>query len=418
MKKESETKSDENDVETQVMKWRVPALRGVMGSWVYYPALMTAKQLSSHVVTDKDIREAEGLDDYLQRDLHPRVKRIVEYLKGREDRFFPAIIIGIFDGIPGWIPFNLTSLVDESELQHFDESMGVLVFDGSEKMFALDGQHRVKAIQETSDISGVAQDQYAVIFVAHVDDKNGKVRTRRLFSDINKNAVKVSGGDLVIIDEDGVASIVTRRVFAEYEHFDQGSKIAVTEKTEQVDKEGKAYFTSLLALNTVVKTLKPLYRKKKGTKENSAENVKALQQVVQEFFTFVIENVKAYNDYFVSKSLVDLAEVRKGNKNLLFRPIGLEILARVYVIFYKQKKLNVLKKAIKATKFESPGGFFDGIVWNSGKIESSSKAKTATVNLFLFVSGLLASEKDSELRDSLRELLKRPDYELPEKYKL
>lgn len=415
MSQQQEVDSPVKDESKEAATWRVPALRGVMGSWVYYPALMTASQLSKYVVTDKDIREAAGLDDYLQRDLHPRVKRIVQYLKNRTDRFFPAIIIGIFDAIPGWIPFNLSSLVEESELPNFEESMGVLVFHGAEKMFALDGQHRVKAIQESLADPGVAGDQFAVIFVAHVDDKKGKVRTRRLFSDINKNAVKVSGGDLVIIDEDGIASIVTRRIFAEYKHFSGGAEIAITDNTQQVEKDDKEYFTSLLALNSVVKTLKPLYRKKPKSDENEPENVEKLQSIVAEFFDFTVEHVPSYNAYFVKKS-AKLDDLRENNKDLLFRPVGLVFLAKVYVAFKKRNRLGILEKALKVASFESPGGLFDGILWKRGNVVP--KAMSATVSLFLYRCGELTQKEESLLLEAVIKLRDDDAYQLPSKYVL
>ena len=68
-------------------KWHVPSLRGVLGNWVIYPSLMSAKQISERVIKSKDIRESEVLDDYLQRNLKPRVKKIVRYLKTRDADF-------------------------------------------------------------------------------------------------------------------------------------------------------------------------------------------------------------------------------------------------------------------------------------------------------------------------------------------
>ena len=120
-------------------------------------------------------------------------------------------------------------------------------------MFAIDGQHRIEGIKAAfaENPERINDDQYSVIFVAHRDDKPGKVRTRRLFSDINNNAVKVSGGDKVIIDEDDLSAIVTRRIYAEYAPFKSGAEIALTEQKEQLVEDSKERFTSLLALYTV-----------------------------------------------------------------------------------------------------------------------------------------------------------------------
>ena len=208
-------------------KWHVPSLRGVLGNWVIYPSLMSAKQISERVIKSKDIRESEVLDDYLQRNLKPRVKKIIRYLKTRDGRFFNAILLGVFNAVPDWVEFDLSTVAEKLKLTDVSEakqSMGLLTFSGTESIFAVDGQHRAEAISESYKTFGdrIAQDQYPVIFLAHVDSAEGKVRTRRLFCDINKNAVAVSKGDKVIIDEDDLSAIVTRRIYAEYPHFKKG----------------------------------------------------------------------------------------------------------------------------------------------------------------------------------------------------
>ncbi len=58
-----------------------PSLRAIMGSWVYYPILMSASEISDRVMRSKDIRENKTLDDYLQREITPNVKKITSYIK-------------------------------------------------------------------------------------------------------------------------------------------------------------------------------------------------------------------------------------------------------------------------------------------------------------------------------------------------
>ena len=221
--------------------WHTPALRGVLGDWIYYPALITAEQIAKCVMPSKDIRESKELDDCLQRDLKPRVSKIVNYLKSRDQRFFNALLLGVFDSAPDWVEFDLSKVGAELNLGDVSEaqsSLGLLKFSGHEKIFAIDGQHRVEAIRKSEKDfpDRIKQDQYPVIFLAHLDSKEGKVRTRRLFCDINIHAVKVSDGDKVIIDEEDLSAIVTRRIFTEYPHFRNGGEIAVTEKKEQVSQ--------------------------------------------------------------------------------------------------------------------------------------------------------------------------------------
>jgi len=399
--------------------WQVPCLRGVLGDWVFYPALMSAQQIEARVMTAKDIREAKALDDYLQRDLQPRVKKIVSYLRTRDTRFFNSIVIGVFDALPQWLEFNLASGAEDPEIPDARElgtSMGILLFDGNEKMFALDGQHRVAGIKKAYGEfpAQLESDQYPVIFVAHVDDTEGKVRTRRLFSDINKNAVPVSGGDRVVIDEDDLNAIVTRRIYAEYALFDGGEEIAVTGQKEQLVQDGQERFTSLLALYTVARCLKKLFRKQSGTLESDPDNVRQLQDIVSGFFDFAAEHEPSVNRYFRLGTTTPQAE-RVNNRSLFFRPVGLEVLARLYAHFHDRGQLAVLAEALQRLPFENPGGVFDGVLWSQGRIDASAKARSAAVRLCLYLLHELDPAGEQALRESLQEVTKDPDYTLPVK---
>lgn len=398
--------------------WAIPSLRGALGSWVYYSALVKAEKISERIKASHEIREAKGLDDFLQRALKPRVNKIAQYLSKRDSRFFNSIIVGIFDGLPQWVEFDLDkvantlSIMEPSELQ---ESLGLLVFTGKEKMFAIDGQHRVEGIKKSyqENSQRIAEDQYPVIFVAHLDTPPGKVRTRRLFCDINKNAIAVSAGDKVIIDEDELSAIVTRRVYATYPPFRKGMEIAVTERKEILGKDGKERFTSLLALYTVTKKLKKLFHKKRGTLETEQGNVKNYESIVVGFFDFAIKHEVSLQKYFKQKRTTLEAE-RKNNRNLLFRPVGLEVLARLYIHFYT-RNLSRLATGLSQIDFSNPGGSFNDILWSKGKIIAGSKEKTAAVELCLYILGEFDVKQSQKLLLKLQEIKRNPAYSLPEK---
>ncbi|MDP1991649.1 MAG: DNA sulfur modification protein DndB [Syntrophales bacterium] len=402
--------------------WKTPCLRGVIGDWVYYSTLMSAKQISARVITAKEIREAKALDDYLQRKLKPRVTKIATYLRKRDDRFFSSIILGVFGGLPDWIELDFSTIGQKLEITNLtpiEESFGLLIFYGTEKMFAIDGQHRIEGIKAAAknNPDRFEHDEYPVLLVAHRDDANGKVRTRRLFCDINKNAVAVSEGDKVVIDEDELSAIVTRRIYAEYPYFGSGREIAVTEKKEQLAQDGQERFTSILAIHTVCKFLKKLYRKPRGTLENCPDNINAFESIVAKFLDFAIEYEPSLNRYFQQKS-TSLKTERDNNQSLFFRPVGLEVLARLYVHFSGKNKLNILQYGLQKINFMNPGGLFDGILWNVGKIDAKAKAKKISVDLCLYVLHQLNSEQEAALAMALIEITKKADYSLPKKLKM
>lgn len=393
--------------------WSIPCLRGIIGDRVYYSALMDAKQVSKRISPSKDLHEAKTLDDFLQRELRDRVKKIAGYLLSRDNRFFNSIIVGVFDALPQWIAFDMHKAATDLDLPDDigdEDSLGILVFTGSEKMFAIDGQHRVSGIgiAEERDPEKMSKDQFSVILVAHIDDKPGRVVTRRLFSDINKRAVPVSNGDKVIIDEDELNAIAARRVFEHYAPFK--GIILITEQ-EKMPEANLTHFTNLLTLYRVNKILRKLFKKQRGLPEYDVKNVKAFYEQVTTFYDFLIKNVPSYKRFFILKKS-SLLTLRKDNLNLLFRPVGLVILAKLYVIFALREKLEVLKRGIALAKWESPGGVFDSVLWNDGKIEARAENVTAAVHLCAYLFGQDIETK-AQLRKRLAKITKSIKYKLP-----
>lgn len=362
-----------------------PCLRGVVGKWVYYSTVMTAEQIARRINTAKSIREADGLNDYLQRELSKNVNKISKYLINNEWRMFNSIVVGVFDGIPDWITFNLdkidniTDATPES-INYLSDSIGMLVLNGDEKMFAIDGQHRVEAIKlaiKTKNTT-LLEDQYPVLLVAHIDNKEGKKRTRRLFYDINKKAVKVSSGDLAVISEEDIDAVVARKLYAEYGHFDNGKIIALT-STANMDKSDVTNYTNLLTLCAVAKLVKPSNIKSNSWNDN---DVNTLYEAITEFFDFVIGNVDEYKSYFI-EATHQVKYFRSENPNILFRPIGLILLAKLFVNFKKAKELNYLKRNINKIDFNLPGQHFNLIVWNRGRIEATNQDVAYLLTLYL-----------------------------------
>lgn len=396
----------------------LPSLRGVIGDWVFYNSLMSASQIAQLIQPAKNIREAEALDEILQRDLKDRKKAIAKYLLSNESHFFNSIVAGVWDEVPDWIEFKFGQSdqlkLNEEQLKDLKESMGFLVFSGKEKIFAIDGQHRVAGIQiavgEKKADELIGSDQYSVIFVAHVDNEGGRKRTRKLFSDINKNAKPVAEGDKIKIDEEDLNAIVTRRLYAQYPHFKSGSIISLTESAK-LESQDNQNFTNLLGLNSVNKILRKLFKKKAKTKEWEEENVVEFQKIATEFYDFVISNVTDYNNYFIKKSLT-IEDARKNNKYLLFRPIGLKLLAKLYVHFHDQKDgLKYLKTNINKISFQFPDSPLNKVVWNNGKMEAKSSNQSLATSLVLYI---LKQEVDKdELLKKYRDIVKNDKADLP-----
>ncbi|MBN1105067.1 MAG: hypothetical protein JXL84_16755 [Deltaproteobacteria bacterium] len=163
---------------------------------------------------------------------------------------------------------------------------------------------------------------------------------------------------------------------------------------------------------TVTKKLKRLFHKERGTLETDPKNVSRFQGNVVDFFDYVIAHEPSLNRYFVQRSTT-LAKERKRNRNLFFRPIGLEILARLYVHFTTNNSLSKLALGLERMNFQNPGGVSDGILWSAGRILAGAKEKTAALDLCLYILGELHGEEEQDLLERLREIKKDPSYALP-----
>ncbi|MBK0023881.1 hypothetical protein IAE29_23695 [Ochrobactrum sp. S46] len=107
-------------------------------------------------------------------------------------------------------------------------TLGFLSLSGKEKLFTIDGQHRLAGIKEAlSEGMSLGDDLLPVILVGHKRTAAGIQRTRRLFTTLNKSAVPVKKRDIIALDEDDVMAIIVRQLVENEERF-KDPKIAVT----------------------------------------------------------------------------------------------------------------------------------------------------------------------------------------------
>ena len=196
----------------------LPALRGIMGDWVYYSCLVDLPTLAARVNYAAEIHNSKNLSDMIQRQLSlQRSKQIAEYLQTQPDRLFNALVVATYDGQPNWHALsNVRSKTDAEELEHLPDStvssVGFLTLRGDERLFALDGQHRLSGIKRAvqEGVRTDPMDKVPVLFVAHQQTQEGLRRTRRLFTTLNKKARPVSKFDIIALDEDDVMALSVR----------------------------------------------------------------------------------------------------------------------------------------------------------------------------------------------------------------
>jgi DNA sulfur modification protein DndB len=327
-------------------------------------------------------------------------------LLSENERFFNSIIVGVYGELPDWYSLDLSVIEEKFKIsisESVRESLGVLTLSGKEILFTIDGQHRIEAIKRASSENDkrFKSDELSVIFVGHSEDEKGYVRTRKLFATINREARKPTENDLAIIDETYSYNIVARMVYARYDNFNE--RIILTENYD-LDRNEQTHFTNLLNLVEVNKRLfKGIkYRESKYTSP-SYEKREELYSVAIDFYNFTISNIKEYKEYFSGKK--PLSKFRNATHkkplNLLFLPVGINLIADLYSHFKSNNKIPVLEKLINKFDFDLYNGTFKFIYFNPVQNKILTSNKTLGKNLALFLLGEKIKLTNAELKKAL-----------------
>jgi DNA sulfur modification protein DndB len=193
----------------------IPAFKAYVGDWEYYICIMKYAEVSRQVSFAYELNMNKELGTMIQRGLTDRTETIKNYLINSEHRFLGALIVAVWDGAPNYIDISMDD--PDGILSGIDRQFGVLTFDGTQQYFALDGQHRLRAIKDAiRQKPDIGKEDICVIMVPHFQSEEGKIRTRRLFTNINRNAKTTTNAENIILDEDDGAAIISRRLLTDH----------------------------------------------------------------------------------------------------------------------------------------------------------------------------------------------------------
>ena len=328
------------------------AIKGQMGIWKYYVTTFSFEQICQLVSPiTKEISNSDSYSNLLQRSITDNVKSITDYLLNQPERLFNSLVLAVYDGDPEW--YELDVEVEE----YSTYSVGVLEFSGNETIFPVDGQHRAEGIKAAvAADDSLCNEKVPVILIGHENSPNGKKRTRRLFSTLNRRAKRVSDNEIIALDEDDVIAIATRELAENYPLF-VGERL-VDEKTKNISPKNKYAFTSILALYEINGYLFDEYAKGKKLKGMEKERyllyrpddkaVDEFVKFVENFWNAFCENVPVVREYILAeREQVESQNLRSGEGgNLLFRPIALSQFV-ISVIEYKNRKGASLEEAFQ-----------------------------------------------------------------------
>lgn len=377
----------------------IPAIRGILGDIVYYTASFTFKQIAERVKkVDGELHTSTSLKDQLQRSLTNNYESITNYILSQKEHFFNALVLAVYDGEPVW---------NEIEVGFKGEdyfNMGFLMLNGEEKIFPVDGQHRVEGIKDAIKENPELEDEtISVILIGHQKNKEGMERTRRIFSTLNRYAKPVSIGDIIALDEDDTVAIVTRNMLESFSLF-MNDNISDDKKTKALaDKDVKS-FTSLIKLYETNKVIYKYYTsfrdvtKRLHTNKEVDEFLKFrpkqtkiddFEKYLTVFWTTFIDKFEGMKEYVASSETNAAASFRNREIGglLYFRPVALPELIIAILETCFRTKISLAESMSVYSKLEmcisqEP---WKNVLWDSERHTMIMANKTLVHLLLMFM---------------------------------
>ena len=314
----------------------LPAIRSSVGDWNYYVTTMSFGEVAKLIKAPDEIHERRKLSEWIQREVaETHAEAIADYLTTNPQRFLGSLIVGVYGGNPDWTPLNVKLSENEEitteQIDRVEGCLGFLQFTGGEKLFAIDGQHRVSGIKlalEKDTAGELSEECVSAIFVSHDPDSEiGKQRTRRLFTTVNKKAKAISKAAKIALDEDDGFAIVARRLIDRHWLFEDERDHLLYGSGGAIGASDVNAITSVVGLFEIVKDLYSGTNSFGQSRPNESE-LTAHLELCSSFFDELITSIPEFKLVFVDK-VGKAGDYRNLLKNhLLFRPAGQRAFAR------------------------------------------------------------------------------------------
>ena len=400
---------------------KLPALRCHMGSWVYYVATIPLAEVAARVRRYSEERYPKNLDYVMQRALEPRVGDIAQYLARQPDRFFNAIVVGVVGGGPRW--WRVTVPSDNSFPQfdeEFGDTLGVLELTGGERMFAIDGQHRVEAIRRAvAEREEIGDEELAVIFVSHKETAEAVQKTRRMFVTLNKYAKAPGRGYEIAMDEDDAFAITTRKLMAEYDGLNrvhhvgargEAKAIVQFQTVADLQRNNQHSLTSIMTLYDITVNVSTF----PGQTKKDLQRYRSEPDVIEEFYA---RNVRFWDALRSSVPEIDailqsdpatdpveaLGVRHEAGGHVLFRPAGQKAFSKAAQ--FVMASGSTIEDSVRQVS-DIPMQLVDrpwlGTLWDSLAQKMKPQAYRLHYTLFLYMAGEHVDSPKYDLLDEYR----------------
>ncbi len=413
----------------------LPALQGSFGDWVYYAAIVPLSEVEKRIGFAHELHRNKRLGELIQRQLQDtgsgkrnRASEIANYLRANKNRFFNAIVVGIYGGEPVWHPFDIQARpeFDRANVDYLaeQERVGFLELQGTERLFALDGQHRVAGIKQALSNGGdAAGDILTVLFVPHLNSETGIQRTRRLFVDLNKRAVPVSTKDIIILDEVDLPAILARRLVDEHKWFSKG-QVDIEQFTATIPRNSDALF-SIATLYKVIQLVLPKALasndyERRELKEASSfrlpeDRIDHYFQRASLYFEGLAKINRQLLEYLERGPESGIAIVARDPefRNVLFRPAGQIAFANAIADLAAKNGLHLALKSARYFPTDLALPPFAYVIWDPDQQKMLASGSGLAARLLKYMCGLKVPI--DSLLISYRTALRDNSAQLPDK---
>ena len=417
---------------------RFPALRARIGDWYYYVTTLPFRDVAERIQPATDLVASKAMSDWIQRSIiDSRASTIADYLIDRPQHFFPGIVVGVYLGEPTWYEISVegnVALADPRVDAYAQYNLGLLELDGTEQLYAIDGQHRVagiraalKKLTDEEDIerhNQLANEDLSILFVSADIERDGQLeRVRRLFTTLNKEAKKVSEPEIVALDEDDPAAILTRWIATRYDGLrsvtptlnENEHSLIQFGRQHEIRASNRRSVTTIVTLYRTIKSifqpeLRAIVRNSKGNRPDE-EVLEKLYEKAVAIWDLMRQYDSALNDVLGSDPNEERAAKYRTTKggHILFRPVGLQAFAGALGILRSRGVSN--ERAVKslcqmpAEISQSP---WVQVLWNPTLESMITANKPVAEALFLYMVGHSPRSTRYDLRKRYSELLGDP----------
>ena len=372
---------------------KIPAIQGKIGETVYYSTNLTFEQIKGLVKkVDNELHTSNSLKEQIQRSLSDNHTKIRDYILNRQDHFFNALVLAVYDGEPKW-----TEIRYELEEESF-HNVGVLELSGDEKIFPVDGQHRVEGIKAAIERNpNLINETIPVMLIGHSNTPQGMEKSRRIFSTLNRYAKTVRLGDIIALDEDDAVAIVTRDLLESFDLF-KNNRIKAT-NSKSIPQGDRMAFTSLMTLYSchfeIFKSFKfdsivtDSKAKEQLRMRPNDDSLLSLRNYIIDFWSGFINAFEEIRNYLQDDSNHSADQYRSADNggNIFFRPVSLLPFVQSIVRIKKEQNLSyedVLNNFVNIDRvLTSP--LWDKILWNANTNKMIMRNQVVVKLLLIYI---------------------------------